>query len=630
MQDLRIYNTAKYVNGFDVPKSWGSININPSVGFSTWRANGSFASNVPTNPYATLNPIANSNAISNVSIGYSFGNTSAFWSNNANLTAAVSNIGVNTGSWYFEARITNLGTSGEPYVGVTSAVGVSSMIAIANRGLVPAVGFQSAAVFGTRSSFIQGDVVGVAFSFTNNRPSVIDFYLNGSQIVPGNPLYPSISTSGFVGCGTADGLYFPAVSAGQNAIWDVNFGDNPSFGGALPLQILSNNQAGGFSDIYGQGTFRFPPPVGYLALSKNNLITSNPPLNTTIQNPGNHFKTVLYTGDATQTKNIVGVGFTADLIWIKARGATAHHRLFDSVRGPIAALYSSQSNAETIETGSLTSFNLDGFSLGTDGNNGVNQSGTQYVAWCWKAGAGATSVNATDGTIVTGISTNLAAGFSVVSYIGNNTANATIGHGLRRPAAFALIKNRDASTSWAVYHKNAARPDPFLADFFNTPGPRHTLNIGSLTSGYLSLNSTAAAAAYTMDGQTNALNARYIAYVWAEIEGYSRFHEYLGNGNIDGPMVTLGFKPALVIIKAASATGSWRIFDSSRNPLNPTDSALVAEATTVETASASIITVDFLSNGFKVRSTDSSLNTLLTRYVYAAWAETPYASANAK
>lgn len=630
LQDLRIYNTAKYVNGFDVPKSWGAININPSVGFSTWRSNGSFANNVATNPFAALNPIANSNAISNVSIGYSFGNTSAFWSNNANSSAAFANIGVNTGSWYFEARITNLGqTPLEPYVGVTSAVGVATVIGISNRGIVPAAGIQSAAVFGLRSSFVQGDVVGVAFSFTNNRPSTIDFYLNGLQIIPGNPLYSAISTTGFVGCGTADGLFYPAVSAGQNAIWDLNFGDNPTFGGALPLTIYSSNQAGGFADINSQGTFRFPPPVGYLALCKNNLITVNPQFNTSLQNPGNHFRTVTYTGDGTQIKNIVGVGFTADLIWIKSRGSTAHHRWFDSLRGPIATLYSSQTNAETIETGSLTSFNVDGFSLGNDANNGVNQSGTQYVAWCWKAGAGTTSFCA-DGTITTGISTNVPAGFSIVSYIGNNTANATIGHGLRRPAAFAIIKNRDAATNWAVFHKNLTRPEPFLADLVNLPGPRFTLNIGSLTSGFISLNSTGGASAYTMDGQTNALNARYIAYMWAEIEGYSRFHEYTGNGNADGPMVMLGFKPALVIIKNAHGTGSWRIFDSSRAATNPNDITLVAETTTVETQPVSGITIDFLSNGFKVRSTDGSLNTALHRYIYAAWAESPYVHANAK
>lgn len=630
MQDLRIYNTAKYVNGFDVPKSWNAININPSVGFSTWRGNGAYANNVPTNPFASLNPIANSNAISNVSIGYSFGNTSAFWSNNANVSGAFANIGVNTGSWYFEARMTNLGASGEMYVGVSSAVGVSSVISIANRGLVPAAGIQSAAVFGTRSSFVQGDVVGIAFSFTSTgRPATIDFYQNGVQIVPGNPLYSSISTTGFVGCGTADGLFHPAVSAGQNAIWDLNFGDNPTFGGVLPLQIFANNQAAGFPDANGQGTFRYPPPTGFLALCKNNLITVNQPLNTTLQNPGNYFKTVLYTGDATQGKNVVGVGFTADLIWIKARGATVNHRLFDTTRGPIATLYSNATTAETIESGSLTSFNVDGFSLGNDSAGGVNASGNQYVAWCWRAGAGVTSLNS-EGSITTGISTSLVAGFSVVNYIGNNTANATIGHGLGRPAAFAIIKNRDAATNWAVYHKNAARPDPFLADLISNPGPRYTLNIGSLNSGYLSLNSTGSGSAYSMDGQTNALNARYVAYVWAEIEGYSRFHEYMGNGNADGPMVTLGFKPALVIIKNATATGSWRIFDSSRNPINPTDVTLIAENTTAETASAAGITIDFLSNGFKVRSTDGSLNTLTNRYIYAAWAETPYVHANAK
>ena len=625
MQDVRVYNAGKYTNGFDVPKSWSPININPSVGFSTWRSSGTFANSVPTNQFCSLNALANSNPISSVAIAYSFGNTSAYWSLNGNTTATYGTVGVNTGSWYFEARITNIGNSGNPFIGVSSALGVSTAIGIAT-GLVP-IGIQSAANFGNRTSFIQGDVIGVAYSFTNGRPSTIDFYQNGVQIVPGLPIYSSISTAGFVGCGTADGLFFPAFSGTNGVIWDVNFGDNPSFGGQLPLTIFANNQAAGFTDINGQGTFRYPPPVGYLALCRNNLITVRD--NNAVQNPGQYFRTVLYTGDATQSKNITGVGFTGDFFWIKARGTTANHRLFDSMRGPIATLNSNATTAEVNENGSLIAFNADGFSLGNDSAGGVNASGVQYAAWCWRAGAGTTSI-CPDGTITTGISTSLISGFSVVNYIGNNTANATIGHGLQRPAAFAIIKNRDGANNWAVYHKNLAFPNPFLADLISNPGPRYTLNIGSLTSGYLSLNSTSAAVSYSMDAQTNGANARYVAYVWAEIEGYSRFHEYLGNGNADGPMVTLGFKPALVIIKNASTTGSWRIFDSSRNPINPTDVTLVAEATTVETASAAGITIDLLSNGFKVRSTDTSLNTSLNRYVYAAWAETPYAYANAK
>ena len=112
------------------------------------------------------------------------------------------------------------------------------------------------------------------------------------------------------------------------------------------------------------------------------------------------------------------------------------------------------------------------------------------------------------------------------------------------------------------------------------------------------------------------------------VEGFSKFGSYVGNANADGPFVYCGFKPAVVIIKQTDGTGDWYIFDSSRGSTNPNEPGLVANQTAVETSYTGW--GDFLSNGFKIRRTDSAWNGSGNSYIFAAFAESPFTTANAK
>jgi hypothetical protein len=168
-----------------------------------------------------------------------------------------------------------------------------------------------------------------------------------------------------------------------------NFGQNPTFSG--------NTTAGTFTDSNSKGLFKYEPPSGFLALCEDNLPTP------AIANPGRHFKTVLYTGDGNSGRSITGVGFTPDLIWGKSRTNTAFPFIIDSIRGPGNRLFTNDTQGDNLNITSISSFNSDGFSMGSLGTN--NASSQNYVAWCWRAGAGTTSTN-TDGSITSVVSVN--------------------------------------------------------------------------------------------------------------------------------------------------------------------------------------------------------------------------------
>ena len=329
------------------------------------------------------------------------------------------------------------------------------------------------------------------------------------------------------------------------------------------------------------------------------------------RSPGKYFKTVLYTGDGNSGRSIVGVGFTPDLVWIKSRSVTGYHQLMDSVRGAGIQIYSNDTSAESAGF-YQNSFDRDGFSVSYNSSGATNASGTTYAAWCWRAGAGTTSTN-TNGSITSVVSVNQDAGFSVVSFT-MPTGTYTVGHGLGKTPKFIITKQRDGSYGWWTQHAS----------------------IGAGTA-YLDLSSTAASVALSWGGAPNTstftinnsyalTGQRVIAYCWAEIEGFSKFGSYNGNNSTDGPFCYCGFRPAFVIIKRTDSTGSWVLKDSSRNSTNPADLSILAQVSDTEYSSNSPI--DFLSNGFKLRST--SLNDASSTFIFAAWAESPFTTSNSK
>ena len=388
------------------------------------------------------------------------------------------------------------------------------------------------------------------------------------------------------------------AGASSDSVW--NFGQNPTFSGQVT--------AGTNADDSGKGLFKYQPPSGFLALCEDNLPTP------AIPDPGEHFKTVLYTGDGASGRSITGIGFTPDLVWIKSRSNAYNHGLQDSVRGIGKVLYSNLTNTEDTGSVSLTSFASNGFGLGNDSWNG---SGANYVAWCWKAGAGTTSTN-TDGSITSVVSVNQDAGFSIVSYTGNGSAG-TIGHGLGKTPAFVITKHRNLDTHWRIWHKSLTAYNYTL--FFNTGAQQIQPAYSALpTSSVINLDSDL----------TGAYN--FVTYCWSEIEGYSKFGSYIGNGSTDGRMVWCGFKPAWVMIKASSGTtNGWVIMDNARSSSNPSGQTIYAHNSNIETTDLNLREMDFVSNGFKIRAgggTERNANG--ATYIFAAFAESPFQTANAK
>jgi len=369
---------------------------------------------------------------------------------------------------------------------------------------------------------------------------------------------------------------------------------------------ISFNGGNAFAN-FGQRPFDHTPPTGYKALNAANLAVP------TIKDGTEYFNTVLWTGNSS-TQAITGVGFQPDFVWGKARSVGYAHNLFDAVRGATKSLVSSSTAAEITLSG-LTSFDSDGFTLGS--NLDLNLTTHTYVAWNWKAN-GSGSAN-TDGTISSTVSVNAEAGFSIVSYTGSG-ANATIGHGLGVAPSMMIVKNRDRNASWAIYHGSLGATKVLQFD------------TNSAFTDSTSWNNTSPTSSVFTIGTANSVNAStedIIAYCFAEVEGYSKFGSYTGNGSANGPFVACGFRPSFLLIKRSSAAGSWFLYDAQRDTHNSVDDVLFPDLSNAE-ASDSSSDVDFLSNGFKIRTVTSAVNTSAATYIFMAFAETPFKHANAR
>ena len=330
----------------------------------------------------------------------------------------------------------------------------------------------------------------------------------------------------------------------------------------------------------------------------------------TIIKPSDYFNTKLYTGN-TPGQSITGIGFKPDFSWFKGRvGGGFDNSLRDVLRGSLQNISSNSTAAENTSANSVLSFDTDGFTLGTDNQSFVNENGTTYVAWNWKAN-GAGSAN-TDGSITSTVSANTTSGFSIVTYTGNSTAGATIGHGLGVAPKFIIVKSYSDNYNWTVYYGD---PTDYLV-----------LNASDATTDSNEVwNDTAPSSTVFTVGNRNSTNqntATFVAYCFAEKTGFSKFGSYEGNGSTDGPFVYTGFKPAFVMIKVTNGTDNWFIFDNRRSTSggNVVDDYLYPNLSNAEGGTDIL---DFLSNGFKLRTTDGGQNGS-SNYIYMAFAESPF------
>ena len=344
---------------------------------------------------------------------------------------------------------------------------------------------------------------------------------------------------------------------------------------------------------------------------------------TTIDDPSAHFQTALWTGNG-GTQSITNDGnsdLQPDWVWIKERSSEDDHKSYDSSRGATKKISQNDGSAEENQSG-LTAFSSDGFSLGS--HAGSNQGSTTYVAWQWKANGGTTtSVSGTgtaaDSTKAGTFQANTTAGFSIVTFSTGSDDNGDhrIQHGLGAVPHFILTKERDGSYDWYTYHHKGTDDNDYLrlnlTNATSNAGSRNVFDGSDFTSTY-----------FEMDNNNIIRDSKtYVAYCFTEVQGYSKFGSYTGNGNADGPFVYTGFKPAWIMFKSTSATGAWQIYDSTREAFNDeTQPALKADGNDAEFSK----NVDILSNGVKLRDTTSDANANGVTYVYMAFAEHPFVS----
>ena len=334
---------------------------------------------------------------------------------------------------------------------------------------------------------------------------------------------------------------------------------------------------------------------------------------TTIDDSEAHFQTVLYTGNGSANHAITLPGDTdmqPDWVWIKNRDANDSHCFFDAVRGATKLLHMDNTDAETTDTDTLDSFTSDGFQVDADVK--VNTNTEKYVAWCWKANG--TGSSNTDGSInTTATSANTTAGFSINTYTGTGS-NATIGHGLGQVPTLIITSKRSATKIPVMYHVDCGNANELYMDRTDTCSSASTTwNSTTPTSTVWSVGTNT----------NNTSGATQVTYVFAPIQGFSKFGSYEGNGNVDGTFVYTGFRPAFIIIKNADATDSWRMFDSKRVGYNGDNNYVYPNTNSTESTDNII---DLLSNGFKLRKTDD-VNAANT-YIYMAFAEAPLVNSN--
>jgi len=587
--------------------SSSTIGADTSGNDNHWTSSGIVASDCdmpdsPENNFATFNTLDK-----DADYTLSEGNLKAD-STVSGYGATKSTFAVTSGKWYWEIRLT--GTGVRSFIGIakTTVNPINATNGTADtlfyQGQNGNIWYDGSDQGSYSSTYTTNDIISVALNLDDNE---ITFYKNG--------------TSGGVAISSIEeGDWTPSIADGSTGYitsFVANFGQDPSFAGAL-----TGGDIGTETPSQGAGVFKYTVPSGYKALCTANLPEPTISPNASTQ-ADDYFNTATYSGNSS-TQNITSVGFQPDWVWIKSRSNASNNYVTDVVRGTSKGLQTNISNAEVTNTNVITSFNSDGFSLGDDATaNVANITGRTYVSWNWKAGG--TAVSNTDGSITSSVSANTDAGFSIVSYTSNNSAGATVGHGLGVAPQMVIIKKRSASERWFVWHTGDSTEYMYLNETFAGQANLDD-RFGNNTT--VTLPSSTVLTLGTNNDVNGTSGSTYIAYCFAEIEGYSKFGSYTGNGSTDGTFVYTGFRPAFVLVKD-TGVADWDIQDTTRSPFNPSVVRLWANLSSAEVTST--YDIDFLSNGFKLRSTNPDTNSNGDTKIYMAFADgQPFKYANAR
>ena len=553
--------------------------------------------------YCTMNPL---NSGSNNT--FSEGNLKV--TNSSGGCTALGTMSLVTGhKWYFEGKVTG---SGNNWIGIIEENGYTNS-ANTNSSIAGSAGFNNylyayngSIYYGANSSatgatITTGDIIGVLVDL-ESATNTIQFYKNGAA-----------QGSAFNLTGTGIN-YTPMSDRGSstgNGFW-FNFGQEGTFG---------TGSGGGNSDVNGYGSFYYNDGASAKAICTGNLPIADAinPSETDDNYPQKLFGAKTYTGNGS-TNNITGLGFQPDLTWIKIRNTASNGPLVDSSRGTNKIMFSQNDDSE-VTSANLTSFDSDGFSLAGglasyDAN--FNGNSNTYASWSWRANGGTTSTNST-GSISVTQQVDPSGAFSISTYSGAGGTK-TIGHGLSAAPTFVVVKQRNGANNWTVYAKGAGNEKYAYMDNANAFGDSTIWADTTPSSSLVYLGDA---------NNVNHSGRTYLAYCFADIEGYCKSGSYVGNGNADGSFVYTGFRPAWIMCKRedSSSFGNWRIMDNARDPDNVADKSLLANDHGAEESGSSDY-VDLLSNGFKLRNSQN-WNSSGT-YIYLAMAHNPFKYAVAR
>ena len=544
------------------------------------------------------------------------GGTPVLRHNNREISSTSGSWGVPTtmaatsGKWYIEYYV-NTGSSGRNVMVVPTnsakynqgnynfAVAGDYAIQLNSNGSI----YNNSDSTATQSGFTvlqTGDIMAMALNL-DASPKTLQYYRNGTSVGTAE----SINTS-------ATG-HFAFMIMGHNAsTMTINAGQDSSFAGAKSTGTANAADENGFGDFY------YSPPSGFLA-----MCTANLPVDENIDPaqgsfPQEHCDHGLYSGTGT-AQNVTGLNFQPDCVWVSQRttNTTANNYQFDSTSGVNKYVQLNSSIALTDDADTLTAFNSDGFSIGSDAN--TNNSTDNYSFVAWKATGGTTSTN-TDGTITSTIQANQSAGFSIVQY---NGGNGTVGHGLGKAPKWIIARPLASGTLASVtYH-----PHQGANQTGGELGYLH-LSVNQAFSDYNAIwNDTVPSATVVTVGTAGNVNdSNGIQLMcWAEIEGYSKMGTYKGNANNDGPFVYCGFRPQVIILKLATGSNDWGMYTQEINDNKNDESNQVQrlESTNGEQGGTGRA-IDFLSNGFKLRTSNSTFNGSSGHYIFIAYGDVPF------
>jgi hypothetical protein len=494
---------------------------------------------------------------------------------NANLQGATvgvngrkATIAVSSGKWYWEG----LCVSGN-YAGVGLRFGIDSVATPVGSGVRPG---------NTATSYVYNSWNGA--KFTNSTSTAYGSTYTTNDIIS-------------VALDLDNGKIWWAKNGVFQASGDPAAGTNAAFTGISGsyTAIFGDDTGGGITVAFnfGQRPFAYTPPTGFKALNTLNLPEP------TILKGNQYFDATTYTGNGTSQSVVNSGGMQPDFVWIKKRSAAGNNILFDALRGVNKYLISDSTIAEGTDVQTLTAFNSNGFSYGNEASGNANAA--TYVGWQWKEGA--------------------TQGFDIVTYTGTGVAR-TVAHSLGVAPAMMIVKNRTTATGWLVYHASVGNTGALILNGTNA----------TVTSADYWNNTSPTSSVFTV-GVSNAGNQSgnsLVAYLFAEVAGFSTFGSYTGNGSADGPFVFCGFRPRFVLVKQSSSSGNnWVIYDTARDTYNECDSILYPNLSNAE-FSGTTVNLDILSNGFKPRDNWGGNNQSGSTYIYAAFAENPFKNALAR